>query len=459
MGAEPRSRSQVVERWHRGARRVPWPNVLDQMVGHGHCIRIPPVAAICVPRHHLIPEAQEVEAGRHVLFAGTAVERDVGRSPPRCSCSRESGEVHDLRVRGVDSDRDVRPALHETHQPAEGLLLDGQPGRQFVDVEIEIGRTGVDLPLGQQLQVGHRVIAGRTIGHRGPNRDGDVLQSSGGVLLRLLVPFGDGSRRATPSTSSKPSHSSSPSAATCRPTAQQHAGRVDVLADDRETRGIGHGRSVLMVDGGGGGGHGQAAGSGLNWQPSTNSSKKSGVVSSSTCSIARTSALEPRARRGARGAAGGPRAARRCRPSRCGRRAPAARKPMSIALRDVDVGREAAGEVERGRPRPGRRRARAAGSHWPTVLAALAWASAERVGARERDARRGDDVDRRARGRRRRPSASCGPSRRELREQVDQAGAAESDRRRRRRSSRREACRRAPAAATRSRPPRPACRR
>ena len=73
--------------------------------------------------------------------------------------------------------------------------------------------------------------------------------------------------------------------------------RVDVLADDDERwRGVGHGGgpSVESV-------WAQAA-IGTNWQPSTNSSKKSCSVSSSTCSIRPTSASSA-SRRGSTAAA------------------------------------------------------------------------------------------------------------------------------------------------------------
>ena len=154
------------------------------------------------------------------------------------------------------------------------------------------------------------------------------------------------------------------------------------------------------------------SGSGLNWQPSTKSSKKSGVS-------LQLDVLDLRER--ARSSAAGADA------ESSSWRAPAQRGVADLddaILRhgreeaDLDrVARRRRSSRSRRRGRGGRRRAGSTPSsrrriHWPTVFAALAWASAEASARENVMPCSGRDVDESARGRRTRLSALIRPARR-----------------------------------------------
>ena len=164
--------------------------------------------------------------------------------------------------------------------------------------------------------------------------------------------------------------------------------------------------------------------SGLNWQPSTKRSKKSGVVSSSTCSIVRTRRSAPRGPYRQQQLARALQAMR-CRP--CRRDRPA--RPRGIRSRRRSRRRRRSRTLPP--DRDDRRRRPDAELAQQNGLAddvrRLRLCERRGVGTREGDSRPRARPRREAPGRRTRLSGLMRPVRRKLGEEVDQAGAADPD--------------------------------
>ena len=194
-------------------------------------------------------------------------------------------------------------------------------------------------------QVGEAVVrVGATV-HRGPDRDRDVLEASSQMFVRLRVPLRH--REATLTASAIREHellSVTLDHGRVGPIGGR-SGRMDVLADDDERAWRGHEGPPM----------------GLNWQPRRTARRSRGSVSSSTCSIRAHQRVEldaPRRREEKR--AGAP---HRGVAESCDAILPDRGEEADLdRVRDVDVGREPAGKVERDRRSAERCRARAAGS-------------------------------------------------------------------------------------------------